>query len=98
MRVSDRSRRDCSLATMTRYIVKHQGLRALLVATVTATLGLGTALAQEVPKFPIASFKVDGNSLLPAAEIDAVLKPYVGASRDFGDVQEALEALESAYR
>lgn len=56
------------------------------------------ASGQEIPKFPIVKFNVDGNTLLKASEVDAVLSPYVGSQKDFGDVQRALEALEERYR
>ncbi len=61
-------------------------------------MGIASAQAQVVPKFPIGGFHVEGNSLLPQAEIDSVLKPFIGTKQDFGDVQRALEALEAAYR
>ncbi len=48
--------------------------------------------------FEITRYDVSGNTLLPAATVDQVLAPYVGANRDFGSVQQALEALEAAYR
>jgi len=48
--------------------------------------------------FEITRFEVDGNTLLGAAAIDRLLAPFAGKSRDFGDVQRALEALEGAYR
>jgi len=41
---------------------------------------------------------VIGNTLLPAAEIDAALAPYTGKEKDFSDIQRALETLEHAYR
>ena len=52
----------------------------------------------EVPRFDIKRFQVDGNTLLDKAEVDKLLTPFTGKSRDFGTVQEALEALENAYR
>jgi hemolysin activation/secretion protein len=62
----------------------------------------GTAHATEqqsdIPRFPISRFQVEGNSLLPQESIDRLLTPFAGESRDFGDVQRALEALEAAYR
>ncbi|MGH8619084.1 MAG: ShlB/FhaC/HecB family hemolysin secretion/activation protein [Burkholderiales bacterium] len=61
----------------------------------------GTAVAQQPadpPKFAIKSFEVVGNTLLPQAKIDAAVAPFVGAGREFGDIQRALEALEDAYR
>ncbi len=50
------------------------------------------------PRFDISGFQVEGNSVLPAKEVEAVLAPYVGKQRDFADVQRALEALQSAYQ
>lgn len=50
------------------------------------------------PRFAIKRFVVEGNTLLPAAEIDKALAPYVGPARDFADVQRALETLEGMYR
>ena len=51
-----------------------------------------------VPRFDIASYSVEGNTLLPSELISSIMNGYVGKDKDFGDVQEALEALESAYR
>jgi len=48
-------------------------------------------------RFSIAHYVVHGNSLIPPSVIDAVLAPYTGPGRDFGTVQQALEALEKAY-
>lgn len=60
---------------------------------------LGTcATAQEVPRFAIERFAVEGNSVLRQDEVDAALRPFVGPQKDFGDVQRALEALEALYR
>ncbi len=76
-----------------------------------AALGLylfvaGTALAQPVapvPKplelrFDISRYVVEGNTLLPQSEVEALVGPFAGKQRDFSDVQRALEALEAAYR
>jgi hemolysin activation/secretion protein len=49
------------------------------------------------PRFDIRRFQVDGATLVPAAQIDSVLAPFVGQERDFGDVQKALEALERLF-
>ena len=59
------------------------------------------ALAQQgvqSPKFDIAGFRVEGNSVLSATEVDATLQPFVGKQRDFADVQRALEALQTVYQ
>ena len=59
------------------------------------------AQAQDVPaapRFEIVRFSVESNTLLPAAEIDRAVAPYVGKQKDFSDIQRALESLEQAYR
>jgi len=48
-------------------------------------------------RFDIARYRVEGNTLLPAEEVERRLAPYTGKGRDFGDVQKALEALQDAY-
>lgn len=50
-----------------------------------------------VPRFAISRFIVEGNTLLPASEIEKLLAVHSGASRDFGDVQRALESLQETY-
>ncbi|CAK0756928.1 ShlB/FhaC/HecB family hemolysin secretion/activation protein [Gammaproteobacteria bacterium] len=51
----------------------------------------------DVVRFDITRFQVEGNSLLSNIELESLLAPYAGSSRDFSDVQHALEALESTY-
>lgn len=48
--------------------------------------------------FEITRFVVEGNSVLPQPLIDATLAPLLGKERDFSHVQQALEALDNAYR
>jgi hemolysin activation/secretion protein len=50
------------------------------------------------PHFAITRFAVEGNSLLPAAEVEGLLARFAGPDRDFADVQSAVEALQEAYR
>jgi hemolysin activation/secretion protein len=52
----------------------------------------------EVPRFDINRFQVEGNTLLDKARVDKLLAPFTGKGKDFGTVQEAIEALEQAYR
>ena len=49
------------------------------------------------PRFAIQQYLVEGNTLLPQDEVARILAPHAGTSRDFGDVQRALEALQDAY-
>lgn len=48
--------------------------------------------------FDIDRFQIDGNTLLSAEEIDALLKPFTGKQREYGDVQRAIEAIKQRYR
>ena len=57
-----------------------------------------TTGASQIPRFDILRFEVSGNTLLPVADIAQLLTPYAGKAREFGSVQIALEALESAYK
>jgi hemolysin activation/secretion protein len=72
-------------------------LAASVLATAVASAWAADAADDGVIRFEISRFDVKGNTLLPPAEIDAVLANYSGKQRDFGDVQRALEALEARY-
>ena len=48
-------------------------------------------------RFEIRRYVVEGNTLLPQKDVDAVLAPFSGKERDFGDIQRALESLQDAY-
>lgn len=50
------------------------------------------------PRFDIQRYDVQGNTLLAAEAIDEAVSPHTGKSKDFGDVQRALEALQAAYQ
>jgi hemolysin activation/secretion protein len=54
--------------------------------------------ASAAPRFEIARFEINGNTLLGAEEIERIFAPYTGQNKDFGDIQRALESLEQAYR
>ena len=54
--------------------------------------------ASAAPRFEIARFEMNGNTLLGAEEIERIFAPYTGQNKDFGDIQRALESLEQAYR
>lgn len=74
--------------------------RRLLLATFGLAL-IGTAAAAEdeiVPRFDISSIRLQGNSLLPAAEVERLVAPFLGSRKDFGTLQEAIDAIEAAYK
>lgn len=51
-----------------------------------------------VPRFDITGYRLEGNTLISAGKLDSLLLPFTGKGKDFGTVQEALDALEQAYR
>lgn len=57
-----------------------------------------TVVVPEAPRFNIDRFDVQGNSILSAPEVAAAVAPYTGKSKDFADVQRALEALQHRYQ
>lgn len=83
----------------------HVGLILLIVAfppvagaEVTAPSGkLEPAAVTDIPRFDIANYKVEGNTILDAVKIIRILTPYTGVQRDFGEIQKAMERLEKAY-
>ncbi|MFS2035317.1 ShlB/FhaC/HecB family hemolysin secretion/activation protein [Polaromonas sp. CT11-55] len=68
------------------------GLSGALALTAAAA-----ALAAD-ERFEITRFQVEGNTLLPAAEVDRLVGPLAGPQRGFADIQLAVEALQQAYR
>jgi hemolysin activation/secretion protein len=76
-------------------------LARMITCSVLAA-AVSTAWAADTPaeatlRFDISHFDVSGNTLLPQADIHAALARFTGAQRDFGDVQQALEAIEALY-
>jgi hemolysin activation/secretion protein len=82
----------------------------ITAAAIALLLSLGTQVAHAQasaepspaapaadPRFDINKFTVRGATLVTADELKVLLAPYIGKSKDFGDVQKALEALEKAY-
>jgi len=54
--------------------------------------------ADAVPQFAIKRFMLEGNTILDLMQVTRILNPYTGPQRDFGDIQQAMEQLEKAYR
>lgn len=69
----------------------------LAAAVILAAGSLHHAAAQDAG-FDIARFQVDGNTILPAETVQALVAPFVGKGKVYGDVQRALEALEGEFR
>ncbi len=50
------------------------------------------------PSFPIRSYEISGNSLLPTTVIQSVLQPFTGEAIDFDTIRKGLAALQLEYR
>lgn len=71
--------------------------RTALLAILALSLSF-TAAAEDIPRFEVTRYQVEGNTIIPPRQVDAILAPFTGKDKDFGDVQQALEALEDVYR
>jgi len=81
--------------------MRIRSLQSVLCALFVFTALTAFAAAEmpdAVPRFDIKGYQVEGNTLLSADNIESTLSPFTGRGRDFGTVQEALDALEKAYR
>ena len=70
-------------------------------ATAPAAAGPRAPAPSDVPaapRFDISRFEIQGNTLLSGDEINAAVGPYTGKSKDFADVQRALESLQQRYQ
>lgn len=84
------------------------GWRGLLFAAAMCMGAAPPALAEASPpetaapvqteRFPIHRFLIEGGTILTAEALDALVAPYTGPDREYGDIQRALEAVELAYR
>ncbi|PKN04031.1 MAG: peptidase S37, partial [Deltaproteobacteria bacterium HGW-Deltaproteobacteria-9] len=76
----------------------QSALCALFIFTaITAAYAVGEK-PDDVLRFDISRFQIEGNTLLDTADVEKKLAPFTGKAKDFGTVQEALDALEQAYR
>ncbi len=82
--------------------LRHPVLAAASSGPVTATDAAKESrprVAAEVSlRFDIVRYDVEGNTLFKPEQVQALVAPFTGKQRDFGDIQRAVEALEQAYR
>ncbi len=74
--------------------------KTILLCTAGLMLASQPALAEQelVPHFDISRIQLDGNTLLTEAETEPVLSRFTGPQRDFGTLQEAIDAIEKVYK
>jgi hemolysin activation/secretion protein len=56
------------------------------------------AAGDSIGDFEITRFEVTGNTLLDPADVQSLVSGLAGKNRNFGDVEQAIAALEGAYR
>lgn len=81
-----------------RHRVHHLLVQALAVVLSAVVPLCAHAQDAGTPRFEVKRYVVEGSSLLNEARVNAILAPFTGASKDFGDLQKALDALETRYR
>lgn len=66
----------------------------------TIIFSASPALAEEtiVPHFDLHKIRLEGNSLLSDSEVANTLTKFTGSQKDFGTLQEAMDALEQVYK
>ena len=85
------------LSLMNYRLVRLLAGSALLFCAACANAQTPTA-DSAVPLFDIASYEVSGDTLLGPQLVQSLVAPFAGRQRDFGAIQQAVEALENAYR
>jgi hemolysin activation/secretion protein len=70
---------------------------APLAAAAAAAPAKPSALPPETA-FELNEIRVDGNTVLPAEQVEALIYPYLGPGKSSADVTAARHALEAAYK
>lgn len=70
---------------------------AALIALLPASVSAADAPAERL-RFDIWEFRVEGNTLLPAIEVERAVYPFLGPQRSDRDANAAAAALEKAYQ
>ena len=73
-------------------------IHALGLAVVLLLTSALSFAQTKTERFDVDRFVIEGNTLLNPDEIEAVLRPFIGKQREYGDVQRAIEALRQRYR
>jgi hemolysin activation/secretion protein len=71
---------------------------ASLASVAFLVFGIASASNAQNASFDIGQFQVTGNASVSSEEIQGVLAPYVGAGKQYDDVEHARAAVERFYR
>jgi hemolysin activation/secretion protein len=70
----------------------------MLLAAASATQAQQAPAAAAPETFDVNEYVVDGNTALPALDIETAVYPFLGPGRSMGDVNGARDALQKAYQ
>ncbi|KQP35448.1 hypothetical protein ASF44_19075 [Pseudorhodoferax sp. Leaf274] len=73
------------------------GLLALACALSTAQAQTAAVAVQREARLEVTAFRIEGNTLLPEASLQAVLAPFKG-ERSLADLKQAAAAVQEQYR
>jgi hemolysin activation/secretion protein len=69
-----------------------------LACLVACSCGPAGAQSETSPTFDVLEFEVEGNTTLPALDVEKALLPFLGEERTLEQVEAARTALEKAYQ
>ncbi|SDI16465.1 ShlB/FhaC/HecB family hemolysin secretion/activation protein [Propionivibrio dicarboxylicus] len=72
-------------------------IKRILLSVLVALCCAGAHAEEDEPAFEIRGYVVEGNTLLPRDQVEAVLLAYTGPEASFSTIQEAITALEAFY-
>ena len=78
------------------HLVRHGVFQATAVSSLLVATA-NQAMAQVKQHFDVEEFQVQGNTLLPAVDIEAVVYEFLGPAKTVDDVERARAALEALY-
>jgi hemolysin activation/secretion protein len=81
----------------TRRVTAIAAAVMLAAARLTSAEGGAAAASATEQRFDVLEYRVLGNSVLPARDIEGVLYPLLGPHKTLKDVEEARKALEDLY-
>jgi hemolysin activation/secretion protein len=73
-------------------------VRCFLWPLLTFLLPVAANCAEADDQFRVEEYRVLGNTVLPALEIEALIYPLLGDGKTIADVEQARQALEQRYR
>ena len=86
-------------------LARASAFACLLLAAAAATAATAgpkpvesAAAEQAAPRFDVLEYRVEGNTSLPAVDIERAVYPHLGPEKTVEDVEKARQSLERAYQ